>query len=197
MTRKKSDDAISPVVGVMLMLVVTIVLVAVIATFSTGLAAEAEPAPSVMLKAEVDSTWNDGYGTGTAFLSSLSGDPVNLEKVVVTLHKEDGKSYTYTHPSEAGGVGQYLESGETLNLAYGHFDTGGTHYLVDTGYTSWEELKDEYDNPILGENGYPISVPVYTVNSVGVFPITAGECIRVVVTYDDTHVLYDKEVAVV
>lgn len=188
MTRKKSEDAISPVIGVMLMLVVTIVLVAVIATFSTGLAAEAEPAPSVVLKAEVDSTWNDGYGTGSAFLTSASGDAVNLEKVIVTLYKEDGKSYTYTRPSEAGGVGQYLESGETLNLAYGNFNSGGSHYLVDTGMTNWVEVPDGL--------GGTIYVSEYTPSGAGVFPVTAGDSIRVVVTYDDTHVLYDKEVMV-
>lgn len=182
MTRKKSEDAVSPVIGIMLMLVVTIVLVAVIATFSTGLAAEAEPAPSAVLKVDVDSTWsylyNNQGGIGSAFLTSVNGDPIDLEKVTVTLYREDGKSYTYTNPSKAGGVDQYLEAGETLNLAYGHFPE--TVFLIGSG-------SDQDGSYSLEPNEV----------SNGVLPVTAGTSIRAIVTYDETHVLYDKEVAVV
>ena len=40
MITKKSDDAVSPVLGVMLMVVVTIVIGAVIAAFATGMVAD-------------------------------------------------------------------------------------------------------------------------------------------------------------
>ncbi|HJK77871.1 MAG TPA: type IV pilin N-terminal domain-containing protein [Methanocorpusculum sp.] len=43
---RKSEEGVSPVVGVMLMLIVTIVIAAIVAGFSTGLAASASPAPS-------------------------------------------------------------------------------------------------------------------------------------------------------
>ena len=36
--QKRNEDAASPVIGVMLMLVVTVVIAAVVVTFSTGLA---------------------------------------------------------------------------------------------------------------------------------------------------------------
>ena len=39
---KKKEDAVSPVIGVMLMLVVTIVIAAVVAAFAGGLATETE-----------------------------------------------------------------------------------------------------------------------------------------------------------
>ena len=46
MIRKKSEDAVSPVIGVMLMLVVTIIIAAVVAVFASGVGMDAEPAPA-------------------------------------------------------------------------------------------------------------------------------------------------------
>ena len=45
MIQTKSEDAVSPVIGVMLMLVVTIIIAAVVAAFASGVGADAEPAP--------------------------------------------------------------------------------------------------------------------------------------------------------
>lgn len=50
MKQMKKDDAVSPVVGVMLMLVVTIIIAAVVATFAGGLAGDAEPATNAVVK---------------------------------------------------------------------------------------------------------------------------------------------------
>ncbi|MBP3443945.1 MAG: type IV pilin N-terminal domain-containing protein [Methanocorpusculaceae archaeon] len=53
MMTKKSDDAVSPVVGVMLMVVITVVIAGVIAAFGTGMAGSTESAPSVVLDVEI------------------------------------------------------------------------------------------------------------------------------------------------
>ena len=47
--KTNKEDAVSPVVGVMLMLVVTIVIAAVVAAFATGLGTTTEPAPVSIL----------------------------------------------------------------------------------------------------------------------------------------------------
>ena len=58
MNQKKSEDAVSPVIGVMLLLVVTIVIAAVVAVFASGVGADAEPAPATVLNvADI----SDGY----------------------------------------------------------------------------------------------------------------------------------------
>ena len=46
MNQKKSEDAVSPVIGVMLLLVVTIVIAAAVAVFASGVGADAEPMPA-------------------------------------------------------------------------------------------------------------------------------------------------------
>ena len=49
MSVKRSDDAVSPVIGIMLMLVVTVVIAAVITGFATGFATETRATPVVMM----------------------------------------------------------------------------------------------------------------------------------------------------
>ena len=58
MIRKKSEDAASPVIGVMLMLVVTIIIAAVVAAFAGGIGSNAEPTPTTVV--DVVSI-SDGY----------------------------------------------------------------------------------------------------------------------------------------
>ena len=161
MKKSNKEDAVSPVIGVMLLLVVTIIIAAVVSMFATGISTDTEVAPSALLKAEVYSeiggyTYNDitypGYGN--VILSSVSGDEINLEKVVVTVYNSTNHAYSFTHPSKSTS-GQYLESGESVNLVYG------------TGSSSSD------------------------------LTVKSGEYAQVVVVYDDTHVLYDKEVRVI
>lgn len=54
MTLKKSEDAISPVIGVMLMLVVTIVIAAVVVAVSTGMVTETKTAPNAVFEVTID-----------------------------------------------------------------------------------------------------------------------------------------------
>ncbi len=68
MIRTKSEDAVSPVIGVMLLLVVTIVIAAVVAVFASGVGADAEPAPTTVM--DIVEVYDEGYGTlpdSTAF----------------------------------------------------------------------------------------------------------------------------------
>ena len=69
---KKKEDAVSPVIGVMLMLVVTIVIAAVVAAFAGGIATDTEPTPNVVLTA-------DAY-VNQLTLQSLSGDRLEIFK---------------------------------------------------------------------------------------------------------------------
>ena len=81
---KKKEDAVSPVIGVMLMLVVTIVIAAVVAAFAGGLATETESAPVAVLDADV-------YETGPKLvLRSLSGDALKLEETAVSIQSVQG-----------------------------------------------------------------------------------------------------------
>jgi FlaG/FlaF family flagellin (archaellin) len=69
MTRK-DDSAVSPVVGVMLMLVVTIIIAAVVSGFAGGLAGGTSKSAQVSIKAE--------YSQSTGMtISHMGGDVIN------------------------------------------------------------------------------------------------------------------------
>ena len=74
MKKSNKEDAVSPVIGVMLMLVVTIVIAAVVAAFATGMGSGMETVPSAALKSTV-------LEDGSVYLSSISGDEIDLNKV--------------------------------------------------------------------------------------------------------------------
>ena len=80
----KKDDAVSPVIGVMLMLVVTIVIAAVVVTFGTGMAGDATTTTPMALY-EVDNIVMKGGYLDTFDLVHKGGDEMNLKNLQVTL----------------------------------------------------------------------------------------------------------------
>ena len=90
MNLKKSDDAISPVIGVMLMLVITVVIAAVITTFATGIVTDTEPAPTAVLdvkiKSNVQVLQDEVHGglTGPDFwITHVSGDSIDTRDIEI------------------------------------------------------------------------------------------------------------------
>ncbi|HJJ42434.1 MAG TPA: type IV pilin [Methanocorpusculum sp.] len=57
---QKKDSAVSPVVGVMLMLVVTIIIAAIVSAFAGGLVTSADKAPNAVLKVDIVSKLGGG-----------------------------------------------------------------------------------------------------------------------------------------
>jgi len=92
MIQTKSEDAVSPVIGVMLMLVVTIIIAAVVAVFASGVGMDAEPAPTTVV--EIVEVSDGYYGTSyddwvdekTVTLSCSHGEILNLEKISIEIH---------------------------------------------------------------------------------------------------------------
>ena len=91
MTVKTSDDAISPVIGVMLMLVVTIVIAAVVAAVATGMMTETEPAPTAKLDVKIYSE-HTAYAMGsvpvtapTMHITHVSGDTLDTKDLKLTF----------------------------------------------------------------------------------------------------------------
>lgn len=67
-SRKNREDAISPVVGVMLMLVVTIIIAAVVSGFAGGLIGDAKKAPSLTMDVQIKNT---GYYASSVFKADV------------------------------------------------------------------------------------------------------------------------------
>ena len=82
MKKSNKEDAVSPVIGVMLMLVVTIVIAAVVAAFASGLGGDVESAPAAIM--DVDLT------TTKATLQHLSGENLLIQDLRIKVQKDDG-----------------------------------------------------------------------------------------------------------
>ena len=126
MIQTKSEDAVSPVIGVMLMLVVTIVIAAVVAVFASGVGMDAEPAPATI----------------------LTVTNVQEEQKLVTTGKDKFRSYISKDIRN-----QLTDAGEGAVL---EFDGLKLKFKPGTGYVvteSGEELfeTDENGEPIYTE----------------------------------------------
>ena len=77
MKASKKEDAISPVVGVMLMLVITIVIAAVIATFAGGIADDTDAASNVVIKFENPVVETIGCSGGPGYGYKYESNPEN------------------------------------------------------------------------------------------------------------------------
>ncbi len=72
---ERKEDAVSPVIGVMLMLVVTIIIAAVVTGFATDLSKDTQKTPTAFFEAQFE----DGQFT----LKHKGGDPIRLKDMKV------------------------------------------------------------------------------------------------------------------
>ena len=87
----KEDDAISPVIGVMLILVVTVVIAATITAFATGTMVNSGQTPTAILDFS-------GQTTSATQLSSFDivhkgGDELSLENMIVVIDPKGSSQY--------------------------------------------------------------------------------------------------------
>ena len=104
MIQKKSDDAVSPVIGVMLMLVITVVIAAVITMFATGTVADTEPAPTAVLDVKIYDYYQAIPGTGGPdfHITQISGDALDTKNLEIRLSwTYNGKSYFSTYSADS------------------------------------------------------------------------------------------------
>ncbi|MGB7788624.1 type IV pilin N-terminal domain-containing protein [Methanoregula sp.] len=76
----KTEDAVSPVVGVMLMLVVTIIIAAVISGFAGGLMGNAHKSPTLQMDVKIS---NSGSWYGSGFYANVHGvsEPISTKNI--------------------------------------------------------------------------------------------------------------------
>ena len=103
----RKDDAVSPVIGVMLMLVVTIVIAAVVVMFSTGLTGDTKTTPTAMFEVSgMDTGVTGQYGEELIYLNirHKGGDAIPLSDLKINLEQVGGENSgmirTYTASDE-------------------------------------------------------------------------------------------------
>jgi len=136
---EKRDSAVSPVVGVMLMLVVTIIIAAVVAAFAGGLVTNTEATPIASLDVNIYSAANVGGTMSSTYapdftIDHLSGDPLSTAdlRITFTWTNSTGHIYRSTYTG--------AETGVDYTNVYGNTSRPKTLYVNDmtlTGNSSY------------------------------------------------------------
>lgn len=106
----KNEGAVSPVVGVMLMLVVTIIIAAVVSAFAGGVTQNSPKAPQISLGAEAH---NGSY----ILLDHKGGDALSGASITIKTYIPSGKWKDMSYQVNLSNV-TYLPTNEPLKSQY-------------------------------------------------------------------------------
>ena len=113
----KKDDAVSPVIGVMLMLVVTIIIAAVITGFATDLSADTSSTPMALM--EIDYVEMNGDYVKSFGIVHKGGDAVPLNELQITYVTNAGESIGMVNVLEASQVSVIGKEGANALVSTG------------------------------------------------------------------------------
>ena len=198
---EQKDDAVSPVVGVMLMLVVTIIIAAVVAAFASGVTADVEKAPNTVLDVKIYENYMSGsYSFPSIQVKSIGGEPISTEDMVIKFSwtGNDGKDYSASY--SGGKTFTLTSSGDTHTIPamavmplegklqttysawYGNVTISNGEVLQTMGiFESWYGGNKDSFKAIFGDDGAET--------------IKKGQKMHVVIMWND-YVIFDKEVIV-
>jgi FlaG/FlaF family flagellin (archaellin) len=174
----KKDDAVSPVVGVMLMLVVTIIIAAVVSAFAGGLATGKEKAPQASFETHIKLTGGMSGGP-SMIMKHLGGDPINTRNVKLLTSWANASGIYHMQGTTAA---QYVNETEEYYNSYG--TTASSHYNLSSmnTHTSYNASYTYYNEPYLVVSGtYPCSGNPDTDTPLwfGNYVMQAGDVIKV------------------
>jgi flagellin-like protein len=130
------DDAVSPVIGVILMVAITVILAAVIASFVLGLGDSTQTTPSASFDFDYqqgDSSTDDTFSTGTTgdgilIITHESGDSIDATQIDITGSSEtasnsmnlvDDGSFTSSDEISAGTeFSVRMNDGDSIRVVY-------------------------------------------------------------------------------
>ena len=104
-TDKEGERAVSPVIGVILMVAITVILAAVIASFVLGLGDTDDPAPNIVVE---DETTNDSFE-----LSITSGDSDADSELLDVVVDDNSETWgNFSGADDTLGAGQSIDVNE-------------------------------------------------------------------------------------
>lgn len=195
--RNGEENAVSPVVGVMLMLVVTIILAAIVSGFSGGLVGGTQKAPTLSMDIKIANT---GSWQGSGFYATVTGVsepiPTSKLKIVTSWSKYNASlngtviggnvtlgsginSYNSTIHSTTGfsqnppyGYGPGITGVSNLTTYTAEQQFGNYTFMQGTGliarpYGGSTSASDDWGASDSSGNGYGISTPYEYQGTIG------------------------------
>ena len=168
-----NDRAVSPVIGVVLMVAITVILSAVIGTFVLGFSDDiTESAPQAQLSVEdvTVSTTNDK--TLTVTMSHNGGDEFELETTDIVVNRNGGGTTRFDSEDSTGSA--VIQTADTFSIAVDNSSgaSGGDNVTAGEDVWSSGDIDGSDDN-------------IDEINSDDVDDVTNGD--RVTITIVDTE----------
>lgn len=134
---RHQEEAVSPVVGVMLMLVVTIIIASVVSAFAGGLWGNTDKAPVVTIQAKINTPNN-------ITLNDIGGDPFLIRDVKLIVNN-DTTSMVFTNASVTAPLSKSIYFGEESSglIRAGDTFVGGnatTSFFVTAQEYKWSVI---------------------------------------------------------
>ncbi|WAC05794.1 MAG: type IV pilin N-terminal domain-containing protein [Methanoregula sp.] len=150
---RSREDAVSPVVGVMLMLVVTIIIAAVVSAFTGGLAKGEDKAPTAVIDVKIKNTgeWRN---------SNIQFDVKSVSDPIPSANAKIVTSWTSSSGTRGGNT-----TAKGLNTPNVQYTSGNTRYQAPLGYGP-------------GVLNWKTSSPFPVEQMFGNYTITAGTSMR-------------------
>jgi len=187
MMRKRIDreQAISPVVGVMLMLVVTIIIAAVVSAFAGGLSTGTKETPQASIDVKISTTGGGMDNSANAKFTLLSGNPILTKDLAIITYYTNSSGHVYKHEQTAssGATDLYGPLNYTQYCEWGYTDycgigsnvrsLGRVPFLSDMRY-GYAGSKGDADSGWVGDQNLHADFGNYTWN-VGDVMVTNGD----------------------
>jgi len=146
----KDDDAVSPVIGVILMVAITVILAAVIASFVLGLGDQNNPAPT----ADFNFDWNSSEGD--LLVTHGDGDEIDGDQLFIR-GENLGQAYGSSNsPSDSwnnlAGSSGTVSAGQSVELG----DTSGSGSDTGSDYVInvvWEDPDSDSTSTLSTDEG--------------------------------------------
>ncbi|MDK2830428.1 type IV pilin N-terminal domain-containing protein [Methanolobus sp. WCC1] len=145
-------SAASPVIGVMLMVVVTVILAAAVSSYSTGMlkGSEAVPSASFDVEMRVDIPYNNSANMSYIAITEITGDKIPTSDLkIITINpnaRGDIKTMEVLPNSNNTFSGAFSGAGTSPFWNLGNFATSGQffgEFIMEPGMTM---VADEYSN---------------------------------------------------
>ncbi|MDO9523035.1 MAG: type IV pilin N-terminal domain-containing protein [Methanocorpusculum sp.] len=131
---KKRTDGVSPVVGVMLMLVVTIIIAAVVATFAGGLMGSAEVTPTAVINTQIKSI-DSSTGVSSGGWGLFSMEVISTTSPIYTKDLKLVTSYNVSSRDDptvmVGNITTVTGTGNNTNYT-GYYKSNATTYVYNS-----------------------------------------------------------------
>jgi len=145
---RNQTDAVSPVVGVMLMLAVTVMIAAIVSTYAGGFSGSSEKSPQSSIRATPVLAQNN-INPGIYF-EHEGGDPFLLSSINVVLRSGDNETSLSTNDLGSGNIQNFSEVGNSGENSDATIKAGDTFFVGGQDFGSGTGM--QFGNMILTNN---------------------------------------------